>query len=651
MSRRGNDEGVVIVLVALLMIAVLICVGIVIDLGQLREDRQSNKRVADSAAAAATFDLQSGPWRAVCTAYEYVLANADGFSSFDAETWSDAAATPTTVSSTPGACPSSAPYGAPCVTDDPSTWARFQGTARSGEIAVTISSGYTLPDPAFAEDASISGDNGEPCDQVAVVIREQRTPAFGRLAGVDRQQTTMRTVGRITPGESQVAALVVLDRTACRAIDASTNGGKLVVHASGDTPGSISVDSDGSACGAGGQKVVEGSPLPSVGGPNIIAEKTTTSPVKSGRISIFALGLNAGVANSTACDYPVPPATAPVSCSIMPRPVRAPVRITREFLDQRYLTAVRSKIATARSTLSAMPGTFTRLSTIPGVGTSGGGASCDVSGAVTVSQQNVYIDCDLTVKNGAVLRFTAAGATIVAKGSITVAGNAGGGGTFAADSPTAIYVGGSTSGAHPIGIDITGSFVVNDAGTGACPTPTVGTTATNVLVVRDGSLSVNGGSSAKLRLCQTSVLMANGWQSAPGPPSAWPTSAAVAPPYDNSFTGKVEIKGQGSVDWTAPNALPGLPATQVDWDRLEDLTLWTETSDESTVGGQGAMHLAGVFALPNAAPFTLSGTGAQAIDADAQFWTRRLSLSGQALLEMAPNPNDSVPTIDFSLVR
>jgi hypothetical protein len=36
---------------------------------------------------------------------------------------------------------------------------------------------------------------------------------------------------------------------------------------------------------------------------------------------------------------------------------------------------------------------------------------------------------------------------------------------------------------------------------------------------------------------------------------------------------------------------------------------------------------------------------------DAQFWTRQLHLSGQALLDMSPNPDDSIPSFDVALVR
>lgn len=647
MRRQRDEDGVVIVLTALLMVATLLAVAIVIDLGQLRSDRQTNKRLSDSSAAAAVRDLPGGPWRAVCTAYQYALANAEGFTSFDSETWSTMATTPTIYSSTAGTCPSSAPYGALCNEADPATWAHFRGTARSGAVIVDIMSAYRLPDPSFAEDSTIAGDDGQPCDQVAVIVRESRTPFFGGVGGVESQSTRVRSVARFTTGPLEVAALVVLEQTACRAIDASTNGGKLVVHANGDTPGSIVVDSDGSGCSGGGQKVVEGSPLPSVGGPNVIAESTTSTPSRVGRISIFALNTNQTSAHTESC---APSSTPPASCSITPHPIRPPKRIGREILDERYRAAVDNVIRTADTTIQSMPSSYTLLSTAPGVIYKSGPDSCEVDTTVTVAAQNVYIDCDLLVQSTGRLRFTGAASTIVAEGTINVASSAASVGVLAVDRPAAVYVAGETSGSN-LAINVGGSFIMNDGGAAACATPTNGN-PTSKLVVRDGRMEVNGGAGAKLQLCQTAVVMADGWTPTAGtPPSGWPNTNGTTP-FNNSFDGNIVVGGQGTVEWTAPNAVTDRPATASEWAGwLEDLTLWTETSVKSTIGGQGTVHLAGVFALPNAAPFELGGIGSQNIDADAQFWTRQLRLAGQALLEMAPNPDDSIPVIDYVLVR
>ena len=64
--------------------------GFLIDIGQLRSDRRTNKGVADVAARAGIARLPFGPWSGVCTARRYLLDSAVGFSAFDAgsETWS-----------------------------------------------------------------------------------------------------------------------------------------------------------------------------------------------------------------------------------------------------------------------------------------------------------------------------------------------------------------------------------------------------------------------------------------------------------------------------------------------------------------------------------------------------------------------------------
>jgi hypothetical protein len=259
------------------------------------------------------------------------------------------------------------------------------------------------------------------------------------------------------------------------------------------------------------------------------------------------------------------------------------------------------------------------------------------------------------VNSGASLEFTYNGVGITAQGTITVNGSnsTAGPGNLIIDRPTGLYVVGAT-GPSGAALTINGTMIMNAGGNGACPTPTSGN-PTSIAVVQHGSLSVGAGSTSLFRLCQTAVILADGYSAAGGPPNAWPT-APGAVPYSNSFNGTVSISGQGSIDWTAPNAVPNGPASQADWtNHLEDLTLWTETGtnsgSDSSIAGNGSAHLAGVFALPNANPFSLGGLASQTISADAQFWTRKLRLAGNATVEMAPNPNDSIPFIDFVLVR
>jgi hypothetical protein len=133
-----------------------------------------------------------------------------------------------------------------------------------------------------------------------------------------------------------------------------------------------------------------------------------------------------------------------------------------------------------------------------------------------------------------------------------------------------------------------------------------------------------------------------------------PTIGSGLAPYDNACNGYVDVNAGGAMDWSAPNHVAA-GAQPADWNNLEDLALWTEASHASSVGGGASMAISGVFFLPNASPFTISGHGNQTIAANAQFVARRLSVQGSGTLYMRPNPNDSftLPLISttFSLVR
>ena len=121
----------------------------------------------------------------------------------------------------------------------------------------------------------------------------------------------------------------------------------------------------------------------------------------------------------------------------------------------------------------------------------------------------------------------------------------------------------------------------------------------------------------------------------------------------------------GSTDWTAPNrygdmAGPPLNMTkaqqQTAWDGGEDLALWTETYGTGSafkMAGGGNMHVGGVFMAPNAAPFTVTGNGAQDLT-NAQFIATSFAVDGGAVLTMRVDPYNAVglPSLyDFRMVR
>ena len=75
---KDDESGSVLVLVALLMVAMLLITGLVIDLGGVWGYRANQQSISDAAAAAAAITVaETGNGRDACqTAKAYVIANA-----------------------------------------------------------------------------------------------------------------------------------------------------------------------------------------------------------------------------------------------------------------------------------------------------------------------------------------------------------------------------------------------------------------------------------------------------------------------------------------------------------------------------------------------------------------------------------------------
>lgn len=658
MTRRRmparDERGVTLILVALLLVALLVMAAIVLDTGLARADRRANKAITDAAAIAAAEAKKAGPWPAVCEAYAYVLANGRRFSSWDAEKWTHAGAPGVATYSNPCSTLTVSPFNLSCDATNPATWARFEGTAAGGDVEVVIQTGYTLPDPDpeyATEDAAVTGDNGlDACDNIAVKLADRRAANFSTVIGAGPIVTNTRSVARLTNNPLEVAALVVLEATDCGALTVKANNPSddagLIVSASGNRAGIMQIDSDGSTSCGGSARVVEGSPLPSTGMPSIVAKPSTGPPVKQGQIGILAMSTNPAKAYTDPdCADPSDPTQLP--CAITPKPV-AKARLGRGLLDDRYLgdsTRGLKKLRNdARDLLDNDDPTPTPANPYPGYTrftTISGSPGCSVNGAFTVTAARVYIDCDtLKLTGGGNLVFTGTVTEIVTKGDIEV----GPGTTLVFEDPRRIYVEGK-AGPNAIGLDSSGTMLINPGAPSGTP-PAYGTCAARQatakddvtkLVVNNGGFSGSANASSKLQMCQTTLLMAAG---------------AAFPAVDgNSYNGRVLVGAQGTVEWSAPNRIDTVPAVQANWDDQEDLALWTETTPESKMTGGSSLGLSGVFALPNAEPFVVSGSGSGDISANAQFWTHKLSITGKGIVTMVPNPNDSVPVFGKSLVR
>ena len=209
----------VLVLMSLTVTVTLMSAALVLDLSQLRADRQVNKSVADNAVRAGLSRLQAGAWSGVCRARAYLRSNAriSGFDS-GSERWLRLTSPLTTLTTSPCLSMTSSPYTTQCRPNDPSTWGRLTATAGGGRYTVEIQAGYAMPDSRFAEDALLVGDNGDPvkgsCDNLVVIITERRAPLFAGVTDGTDKTTTVRSVGRLSQGDADdyTPALLLLEQ-------------------------------------------------------------------------------------------------------------------------------------------------------------------------------------------------------------------------------------------------------------------------------------------------------------------------------------------------------------------------------------------------------------------------------------------------------
>jgi Putative Flp pilus-assembly TadE/G-like len=662
--RRPRDErGAAAILMALSLTAVLISAGLVIDFGIARYERTINKSTSDAAALAGAGAVSPGdglyhPWGGVCTALSYLQANDSRLSSLVGSYKNGAG------SGISGSCtPTAVPNDTLCVANQPSTWAWFTGTSTDGNVTVEIRNGYSMPDTNFADDTVLAGDTGSAsmggCDQLAVIVTESQQPGLGSLATSSDLVTKVRSVARLIPNTTGSApiALLLLERHNCLALQAGSNNTYIDVLGFGPSPGYIHSDSLGDQVGTGSDCNSGNKALYGKFAKHIIARHSETGGV-GGVISVAALSGAPGAvpANATDGSANVCAELANGTCAnAIGRGV-----LGRRPIDTRYLTGVRTALTNA----SAATGWSTATAGTNGytVWTPANCSNITVATPPTTGGPNaanlatlLFVNCPsgATFKSDTLI---ANALNVVFNGKISI----GSGNSLSIPKAQKVWVKGATGGS---GIDISGALALgtytnttatNKGSAQVCPATQ---TARDQLVIMNGAFT--GGAQANFHLCGTAVVMGDGWTGTSCPVPTTPTPVSVEP-SDNLCYGYVSLGGGGFMEWTAPN-LAGAGATSTDWNALEDLTLWTEssgtvsgTTTNSSIGGGGQMYVAGVFFLPNANPFVISGGSFQANGANAQFIVRRLSANGSGSLTMRPNPNDSVsipPAPSTSLVR
>lgn len=648
LERAEGERGVVIVLIALALLAIMVIVAMVIDLSYVRQTRQANKSSTDFAVTAGMHGLETPdgvprPWGGVCEALEYLKANHSDLGDLTGS-FHDGTGAPTSPPGDPCASPTTAPYTTLCTPNAKETWAWFQGTAAGGRLLIDIKSGYVLPDPDFPEDttaysADSVGDSEQGgCDQLAVILRDRDPAFFGGVAGASEYATVIRSVGRvkIDPRSTETVALLLLEQRDCETLVTEGNNTYVLVQATPigapTNPGLIQSNSNATGACSGSARVIEGSSAcPAIAncsgaGPSVVAQDATAAvpPVK-GRVGVRSVGgLQNGFSSTPACASAASP---PAGCTVSPVPVARGI-VTRAPVDNRYLTAV-----TALKSAAAAAGPS-------GYYVANNASACSalvnttVSTATTGGNPRVYLNCNLSVGPGETLTFDDTITDVVVTGNLDVKG------ALTARNVRNVVVKGNN------GVNVQGNIRINRRSAATC-TERFGafprTEITKFVVLR-GSFEANA-SGTQVALCNTFLFLADG---------TLPTSPG-APPANNSSNGKILVGSSASLDWRAPNQVDSfVPDGDPLLSDFEDLALWTEFSGNGSpgtaagIGGQGTVVTSGVFFLPNANPFNISGGGTGAeLNADAQFVVRKLRLSGTVRLKMAPSPNNSVLTPKF----
>lgn len=677
-SAPSDERGAVLIVVALLLTVLFLIAALVIDLSFVRQNRQADKSAADFAAAAGIRSLDNGegriqPWRGICAARSYLLANSDELVGM-LSTYANGDGS-TAYPSDPCAAQGSAPYTNLCAPGSPSTWGVLTGLADGGRIRVTIKSGYILPDPAFPEDASsYSGDDGaalsDGCDHLAVIIEEGEGTFFGGVAGASGYQTVMRSVSRLVQGDDGdvTAALVLLERNDCEALSVLGDGAWVRIEGNGTTPGVIHSDSLGNGGSCGKIFAVNGStPPPRIVVANADALDPVTNTFAPGQISTVALTDAAG-ADSTKVSDGLDHVCAQVvetDCgSTAPVGGQEPVGrdlVGRTRVDIRYrLPAIARRTEAAERRLWTVDNPPSEAGWTV-LDDCGGGRTFDAAdpsltsklvfdcaGGDFIGNATVFEDSiDEVVINGTI-KFTGSSQTLHFKDvrKLLITGSSSGAVTLGSSNRILVNDGGLTDGADD------GDFVCDDR------------YATSPLsraefVVWSGDITSNGG---ELRLCQTTLLMMDdsgtGDFDTGSGPCPIPATNGLAP-YDNGCTGKLRLAGTARIDWTAPNVknTPSDLPDETDFGNFEDLAFWSETAASSATGwgilGSGGVHLSGIFFTPNADPFRVGGGGVYEIE-EAQFITRKLVIAGGGTLKMKPDAHNSVqiPVLGgFTLVR
>lgn len=225
MTAPADERGGVVVLMALGMVALTLMVAVVVDSASTRSIRRRARAAADASATAGVLDLTATSAVDACaTAFAYAFTNlgVDQPSHGNIQ----------------GACSSATnggmTAGAACTSGGPARVA----TVQVGDTTVQVTNPVPDTSPLLratvvgggydqAADAGGGSIDGVDCQRLGVEITQPQSLIFGGVASSSNGRFSVHSVARYQPGLGKsniLPALIALEPTACKAVDAGSNG-------------------------------------------------------------------------------------------------------------------------------------------------------------------------------------------------------------------------------------------------------------------------------------------------------------------------------------------------------------------------------------------------------------------------------------------
>jgi hypothetical protein len=486
--RGRADKGTILPIVAMSMLALLTMVAIVVDLGATRSLRRDARSATDAGATSGALALGSPTAGSACAdALAYTFSGLGG-------TQPGAASISTACSGLSATCSGTTPRVASLTVSGttvrvtnpvPDDSTLMQGTSEGSGVMQIV-----------------AASDGAPCERVGVEVTQSQPAFFRGAVGGGAATFTVHSVAKYYPSLRNAIippALVALDKTTCKAIDAGNNGNIILVGNSVG-PGIAYSDSDGSAGSCSSSNPI----LASKSSARLVAESLGSVV---GQLGWYSAPASLGYNGSSSTNQTAPATFASTTENYVGLLYARTQRTTRAPVDKRFhCTNVPTSVqplCTSSDPIAALQTLSSSSASAAPSGYTVYSGPCDTTGgAITFPSGNVWVNCPtFTVKTNSLT--IPGGGTVIFNGALSVEAN----GTLLSN----------TSGA----LDANGY-----------PTATDPTRDTTVVINSTGSSAFNiSSNSSAVLLAQTTVYNGGGFTLSSSQSIHW------TPPAVNDLTG------------------------------------------------------------------------------------------------------------------